>query len=76
LQARTRTRVDPPSHVAQVVVEAIENDSAERQLGFAERFFAKLNALLPRVVDKGLVQQSRAAASCLDDRQLKGGVHS
>jgi short-subunit dehydrogenase len=66
LQARTGTRVDPPSHVAQAVVDAIENDAAERQLGSPERFFAKLNALLPRLVDRALVQQTRAAASSLD----------
>jgi short-subunit dehydrogenase len=66
LQARSGTRLDHPLRVADAVIQALENDSAERQLGSAERFFAKLNALLPRLFDKALVQQSRAAMTCVD----------
>jgi short-subunit dehydrogenase len=55
-----RMNMDPPAEVATRVVEAIEADVADRYLGFPESFFVRLNALLPRFVDRALRGQSRA----------------
>jgi short-subunit dehydrogenase len=65
LHALSGTRVDSPAHVARAVADALESNALERQIGWPERFFVKLNALLPRLVDRALVRQGRAAASCL-----------
>ena len=64
LQEKTGTRVDDPAKVAQAVVAAIDAGVAEKQLGWPERFFVRLNSLLPRLVDRALVRQGRVAAAC------------
>ena len=66
LQALTGARVDDPLKVAKAIVAAIEAGSRERQLGWPERLFVRLNALMPRLVDKALVQNSRVAASYIE----------
>lgn len=63
MHAMTGARVDAPQVVAKAIVEALERGTAERQLGWPERFFVQLNALLPRVVDRALSQQARALAA-------------
>jgi len=50
-------RMDDPSKVAGRIVQALETDAAEVYVGFPESFFARLNALLPRIVDRALVKQ-------------------
>ena len=47
------------------MVAALEHGRGERQLGWPERFFVKLNAVLPGVVDKTLIKQGRLAAACI-----------
>ena len=66
LQAMTGARVDDPLKVAKAIVAAVQAGSRERQLGWPERLFVRLNALMPRLVDKALVQKSRVAASCIE----------
>ena len=46
--------MDPPAQVAAAIVQALRDESPERHLGWPERFFARLNRLLPRVVDRAL----------------------
>ena len=46
--------MDPPPQVAAAIVQALRDESPERHLGWPERFFARLNRLLPRVVDRAL----------------------
>ena len=48
---------DEPQTVARVIVDAMQSERRERYLGWPERFFVKLNALFPRLVDKGLREQ-------------------
>jgi len=50
-------RMDEPEWVADRVARAIERDADDVYLGFPESFFARLNGLLPRLVDKALVRQ-------------------
>jgi short-subunit dehydrogenase len=49
-----RVAMDPPAQVAAAIVQALRDESPERHLGWPERFFARLNRLLPRVVDRAL----------------------
>jgi short-subunit dehydrogenase len=58
----TRMRMDDPAWVAQRIVEAIERDSKDVYLGFPEKFFARLNSFLPRLVDGGLRKQNALMA--------------
>ncbi|HEX2830460.1 MAG TPA: SDR family oxidoreductase [Burkholderiales bacterium] len=61
LQAKTGAHVDDAQTVAHEVVAAISAGVAERQIGRPERFFVRLNALFPRLVDGALAKQARAA---------------
>lgn len=49
---------DEPEQVASALMEAIEANLRERYLGWPERFFVRLNALFPRLVDGALVKQA------------------
>ncbi|WP_440802263.1 SDR family oxidoreductase [Pseudomonas syringae] len=46
--------VDDPQDVAQAVLQAIAGNRRELYLGWPERFFVRLNSLLPTLVDRGL----------------------
>ena len=54
--------MDDPRRVAQRTVEAIERDAKDVYLGFPEKFFARLNSFLPRLVDGGLRKQNQLMA--------------
>jgi short-subunit dehydrogenase len=54
MAAATGMPLDAPESVARRVVTAIEKDAKDRYLGRAEPFFVRLNALVPRVVDRAL----------------------
>lgn len=53
-----KMNMDPPQVVAQAVVRALQQDRDEAYVGFPESFFARLNALLPRLVDRALRGQN------------------
>jgi short-subunit dehydrogenase len=57
-----KMKMDEPSWVATRIVDAIERDAKDVYLGFPERFFARLNSFLPRLVDAGLRKQNHAMA--------------
>jgi hypothetical protein len=46
--------MDSPDLGASKVIEAIEQGRHETYIGQPESFFARLNALLPKLVDMGL----------------------
>lgn len=58
----TKMHMDDPRRVAQRTVEAIERDAKDVYLGFPEKFFARLNSFLPRLVDGGLRKQNQLMA--------------
>ncbi len=58
----TKMRMDEPAWVAARIIRAIERDVKEVHLGFPERLFARLNGILPRLVDQGLRKQTRVMA--------------
>lgn len=56
-----KMKFDAPDYVAGVIVDSIRADMNEAYLGWPEKFFVRLNALLPRVVDSGVSKQNRQA---------------
>lgn len=50
-------RVDEPSRVASIVARTIADGAAEVVIGWPERFFARLNALVPTLIDGALIKQ-------------------
>jgi short-subunit dehydrogenase len=63
--AKTGMALDAPGDVAEGIVAALERDEAERFFGGPEPFFARLNALLPRLVDRALGKQARIGREVL-----------
>lgn len=59
LAAQGKMTLDAPEAVAAWLVAAIERDRKEVYPGFPESLFVRLNALLPRLVDKALRRQGR-----------------
>lgn len=57
----TRVTMDEPEAVAQSIVRAVESERNECYLGQPESFFARLNGVLPRLVDAGLKKQTRVS---------------
>jgi short-subunit dehydrogenase len=56
-----KMKFDDPDYVARVIVDSIRADMDEAYIGWPEKFFVRLNALLPRVVDSGVTKQNRQA---------------
>lgn len=50
-------KMDPPLVVAQALIKQLESGQARVAIGFAERFFARINHLFPRVVDNALFKK-------------------
>jgi short-subunit dehydrogenase len=59
--AAARIAMDDPQVVAGQILQAIINRRDELYIGQPESFFAWLNGLLPAVVSRGLVKQTRLA---------------
>jgi short-subunit dehydrogenase len=57
----TKTNMDDPEYVADQIVLAIERDRKEYFIGQPESFFARLNGVFPRLVDNGLLKNTRIA---------------
>lgn len=61
LNERTGVAMDNPGDVATLIVEAIERDRKDCYIGWPEKFFARLNGLLPRIVDSALRKNNAVA---------------
>jgi short-subunit dehydrogenase len=59
MAAAVKMHMDDPVDVAQQVVRAMESDRKDVYLGFPESLFVRVNALLPRLVDRALRKQHR-----------------
>lgn len=57
LNSALKVAMDSPESVADAVLRAIELDRSELYLGWPEKFFVRLNGLLPSLVDKALRKQ-------------------
>ena len=58
--------MDDPALVAQAIVRAIEQGRKECYIGGPESIFARLNGILPRLVDLGLKKKTRVAHAFAD----------
>ena len=52
-----RIAVDDPQVVAEQVMQLMQSGRCEAVLGWPERMFARINALVPRIVDRALAAQ-------------------
>jgi short-subunit dehydrogenase len=57
MNAALGVAMDTPQQVAAQIVQALRDETPECALGWPEKFFARLNRLLPRVVDRALRKQ-------------------
>jgi short-subunit dehydrogenase len=57
----TKTNMDEPDYVAEQIVLAIEREAKEHLIGQPESFFSRLNGVFPRLVDGGLLKNTRIA---------------
>jgi short-subunit dehydrogenase len=62
LAAATGMNVDDPNRVARQIVKAIARGVAEVNLGFPEALLARINSMLPRLVDLAMIGQRRKMA--------------
>jgi short-subunit dehydrogenase len=60
--------MDSPERVAASLLDMLERNRAEAVIGWPEKLFARLNAMLPRLVDRALAKQlpaiRRYSADC------------
>jgi short-subunit dehydrogenase len=49
---------DDPATVAEAIIQAVAADKKEKYIGFPESLFARINAILPGLVDNSLNKQS------------------
>jgi short-subunit dehydrogenase len=57
----TGMNVDPPEFVAKGIVTAIKQRKKDVYIGFPERFFVRVNAVMPRLVDAAVASGDRKA---------------
>lgn len=60
--AQSGAAMDAPEKVARVIINAIEDDRSAVHIGWPERIFARINALLPGLVDRALAKQNGKAS--------------
>ncbi len=60
---KTKMNIDTPSYVAAQIIQAIKKQKKTTHIGFPEKFFCKINALFPALVDKALTSQNRIAST-------------
>jgi len=61
MNAATKANVDEPEVVAGKILAAIEAEKKEAYFGFPESLFARINGILPGVIDGGTADQNRIA---------------
>jgi short-subunit dehydrogenase len=59
---KTKMNIDTPAYVAAQIIWAIEKQKKNTCIGFPEKFFCKVNALFPSLVDKALAGQNKIAS--------------
>ena len=66
LNQETGITMDEPEDVAALIVDAIAREAKDSYIGWPEKFFARLNALFPRLVDQALKKNNRIARGVLN----------
>lgn len=62
---RSGAKEDSPERVAGIILDAIFRRCARVTVGYPEKFFIKINALFPKVVDRALVRNRKLAEDVL-----------
>jgi len=62
-----KMKMDDPDAVAAQIVAAIEQDRKDAYLGWPEKLFVRINALLPRLVDAALRAQNKVMRRILKE---------
>lgn len=57
--------IDTPESVVAIIIDTLATDRAETCIGWPEKLFVRINALLPRLVDRALGRQTQAARRML-----------
>lgn len=57
MNAALGTRMDPPARVAREILRMLERETATGVIGWPEKLFARVNQVLPRLVDRALRRQ-------------------
>jgi len=65
LNAALDTHVDEPSQVAKEFVEFVESNKQRYYVGWPEKLFARINGVLPSLVDSSISKQLALIKSCL-----------
>ena len=73
LLQKTGVKADAPEFVARKILAAIINDKKECRIGPPEKIFAFLNANMPAIIDKGLVDKRKVGEQILNQKR-KGAV--
>lgn len=68
---KTKAAQDKPQWVAEQIFKAILHGTERKSLGGSERFFAKINALMPGLVDRAMKKQRRAALQVLSTPHIQ-----
>lgn len=61
--AHTNMQMDPPEKIAMRIIQAIIRKEKDVYIGFPEKIFVRINAILPRIVDRALRKNNKLAAS-------------
>ncbi len=69
LARETRMNMDAPEGVARKILNAIQTDKNDVYIGFPESFFARVNAVAPRLVDRALAKNDAIARRILASPQ-------
>lgn len=64
---RSKTAEDSPEQVASLIIAQIEAGRRRRVIGWPERFFVKLNALFPQLVDNSMQKPRRLLRQLLKE---------
>jgi short-subunit dehydrogenase len=59
----TGTAMDPPERVAKALLRLLEDESAERFVGFPEALAVRLTGLAPALLDRAFVRHGRSLPS-------------
>lgn len=70
-----RVAVDPPVRVARAVCRMLEREQRARVIGWPEKLFARINAILPQVVDGAVRKQLPTIRHYIDAPPLAGATH-
>jgi len=64
----TKMKMDEPSVVVEQIVKAVINEKKDVYIGSPEKYFVRLNALLPRLVDGALKKNDLIARKLLEQK--------